>query len=63
MTVLQIWIRIIFGNRIRIRIEVKSPTRITVKILELRRLKMEPRRAVDAHKGGVEGPNGYVEGL
>jgi hypothetical protein len=57
MKVLWIWIRIILGSRIRIRIriKVKSPIRITVKILELWRLKMEQQRAVDAHNEGVEG--------
>jgi hypothetical protein len=32
-------------------------------IQELRRLKTEPWRAVDAHNGGVEAQNGVVEDL
>jgi hypothetical protein len=39
-------------SRIRIRIKVK--------IQELRRLKMEPWRAVDAHNGDMETQNGVV---
>jgi hypothetical protein len=50
MTVLGIWIRIILGSQIRIRIKAESPIRITVKILERWRLKMEPRRAKNAYK-------------
>jgi hypothetical protein len=45
-------VRIILGSWIwiRIRIRVKSQVRIKVKIYELEWLKMEPGRAVDAHK-------------
>jgi hypothetical protein len=32
--------------------------RIKVTIPELKRLKIEPWKAVDAHNGGVEAPNG-----
>jgi hypothetical protein len=38
-------------------------SRINVKIQELRRLEMEPWRAVEAHIGGMEFHNGAVEGL
>ncbi len=74
LTVLRIRIRIIFGNRtrirnrirvknrIRIRIKVKSRIQIRtcrkVKVQELLRLKMKQWRAMHDHIGGVKAQNG-----
>jgi hypothetical protein len=63
MTVMRIRIRIRIKTRIQIIITVKRRIRIfiKVKLQELRRLKMEPRRAVDADNGGMEAQNRAVE--
>jgi hypothetical protein len=48
---------IIFESWIRIRIRTK------VKLKKLKRPKIEPLRAVDAHNGGLEAQTGAREGL
>ncbi len=52
---MRIRICIVLGSWIRIRIRVK--------IQELKRLKIEPWRAVDAHNVGVEDKNGALEAV
>jgi hypothetical protein len=63
--VLRFRIRIILGNRIGSATERKVKKwiriRIQAKIQELWRLRMDPRKAVDALNGDVDAQNGVME--